>query len=754
MVVEFNLRSEPTVASGIYFLPKDPIAEEVLIPCFRAAKSVRGAFGWFTAEWVSRLAPGLAEYLQSESVEPIEFTVAPTFFPAELNAAKKGVEMDQEDAVRRITNLFVEEQDSVSALSRYALDCLAWMIAAQRLHMRVAVPESSSNYHPKIWLFDDGENEVIAHGSANATAHGLCSGNEHINVDVSWSAEGFKKIVKTKEVMDEWWKGTAPGIKKTVELPDALRQDIVKIAPVQCPTPNDYRAALKRHGDPGWAADSLRALKARFDRGVPNLKPPKLRIPNWLEWRKGKYRHQGEAVSAWESSEEPHRGTLTMATGAGKTISALVCATRLQDRIKNRPLLIVISAPSIPLIKQWCAEVKNFGVQAIAPSLQQDSKFALTQMLRGLVNEGTQVIVCTNNLLCREQFQQDLADELSRNGTHSMLIGDEAHTLGAASFREQTPDFFQYRLALSATPIRQFDPDGTEHIFEFFGPTLYKFGLDKAIGICLVPYDYYVHSATLNDEETDRFMELSASIGMALARKEDTEDENSALDGLIRARRRIIETAEGKIALLQKVLQTRSPKALHHALIYASAKNPEQFNAIGELLTDLDIRWAPVTQETTKNISIMTRTFDAFISGGYQVLLAKKVLDEGVDIPSIREAFIIASSTVEREWIQRRGRVLRSHQGKSYAVVHDFLCLPPINSFQNFDNNLKKLVGRELGRALAFAEDSRNALGENGVIAQVKHVRRAYWPDGTQNYDFNQPSSAIISSSTPRGKLC
>ena len=749
-----KLRDQATIDNEIYFLPKDPVAAEILIPGFRSAISVRGAFGWFTAEWVSRLAPGLADYLLRDNVQPICFTVAPTFFPAELNAVKVGVEMDPGEAVMRIRNLFVNNRENISALSRHALDCLAWMIAARKLHLRVAVPEPHSNYHPKIWLFDDGQDLVIAHGSANATSHGLSSGNEHINVDVSWKAEGYKKILKTKAVMDDWWNGTAQGIIETVELPVALREDIIRTAPERCPNFQDYKIALKKDNQPAWATDSLKALQARFERNIPMPSPPKLKIPDWLEWMEGKYRHQGEAVTAWEKTEIPHRGTLEMATGAGKTLTSLVCATRLQDNLNGQSLLVVISAPSTPLIKQWCTEVRKFGVKATAPSLESDTNSSLTRLFRGLVNDGTQVLVCTNKLLCKEQFQQSLSRELSRRKTVSMFIGDEAHTLGAEAFLNNTPEFFQYRLALSATPIRQYDPDGTEHIFEFFGPTVFNFGLEKAIGLCLVPYDYYIHVATLNSEETARFRDLTVSIGTHIARGDGIDDDNQALTSLLIARRRVVETTKAKIALLKKVLQARGPSSLQHALIYASAKNPEQFNQIKQLLDDLDIRWAPVTEETTKNASLLSKTFDSFALGGYQVLLAKKVLDEGVDIPSIREAFIVASSTVEREWIQRRGRVLRTHLGKSFAVVHDFLGLPPTKIIQRNDKALMRLVGRELGRALSFAEHSRNALGENGIIAQVQHVRSAYWPDGTTNDDFDRSSSAIVSSSIPKGKLC
>ena len=282
--------------------------------------------------------------------------------------------------------------------------------------------------------------------------------------------------------------------------------------------------------------------------------------------------------------------------------------------------------------------------------------------------------------------------------------------------------------------MRQYDPDGTERIFEFFGPPVYEFGLDRAIGFCLVPYDYHVHAATLDADEMDEFTELTRKIGAAMAGAENykaTDREREALNGLLLKRRRIVETAEAKIPLLRAVLKRRGPRKVKQTLVYASAKKPEQFDRIAQVLTELGLRWAPVTQDTTANRSKLERTLEAFRTGGLQVLLAKKVLDEGVDMPSIREAYIVASSTVAREWVQRRGRVLRRHPGKEYAVVHDFLALPAAATVRMGDQPLKRLVRRELERALAFARHARNADGVQGGLAWIERIREAYWPRST-----------------------
>lgn len=733
------LTSESTLKPRLYRLPDDPVASMVLIPGFRSASQVRGAFGWFTVGWIERLAPGLADYINGEDRAPIDFTVAPAFFPDERRAVERAVRMTKSEAAELVANVFVNGRAEATALARHALDCLAWLLAADRLRLRIAVPTPESNYHPKIWLFDDGTNQVLARGSGNATSRGVAEGVEHLDVDVSWLPHSESRVRDGVAMLDDWAEGTSAGIEEVFELPEALARDIIRTAPTQPPKPRDYAAVAPLTPDPPLS--SIRPAR-------------RMQIPESLEWQSGPYAHQGEAVAAWEGGDAPERGVIAMATGAGKTLTALVCATRSQDRMENGPFLIVVSAPSVPLIMQWCEEVAKFGVTAVAPTLESNTDRALTRLFRGLRGGGTHVAIITNNLLCTPSFQSTLAEKIrTRSGAiPTMLIADEAHTLGADAFIQNKPEVFEKRLALSATPERQYDPDGTEEIFDFFGPQVFEFGLDRAIGFCLVPYDYFVHACTLSGEELEEFERLSRQVGAAMG--SGTTEEDSGLRRLLIARRRIIETGESKIGLLRAVLSERGPRDLEHALVYASAKNPEQFDAIGRLLRELNIKWAPVTQETTSNPRRLNRILEMFAGGTYQVLLAKKVLDEGVDIPSIREAFIVASSTVEREWVQRRGRVLRMHPGKPWAVVHDFLALPPADLVKrDGTSSLKRIIRTEVNRAYTFGTHARNPAGDHGVHADVDRITRAYWPDpGSPAGVLQTEGEQIVASATPRGR--
>ena len=734
------LTDERTLVPGLFRLPDARVDRNILIPGFRAATTVRGAFGWFTAGWIGHLAAGLAVYLNRGDTEPIEFTVAPALFPDERAAVERAVQMDGEQAAELVAKVFTHGRPSAPPLARHALDCLSWMIATDALRLRIAVPTPESNYHPKLWLFDDGENQVLARGSGNATGRGVAAGVEHLDVDVSWQSDDGR-VASGVAMLDDWSRGKSPGLYKVVDLPEALAQDIIRTAPDQPPSPDHYHAA----------ASSLQAAERTANRAQHRL-----RIPDTLEWMSGRYAHQGEAVRSWEQGESPERGVIAMATGAGKTLTALICAARCQDRLEGRPLLVVVSAPSVPLIMQWADEVRKFGVEPVTPSLDRNGNRALTGLFRGLRGGGTHVAIVTNNLLCTPSFQQTVEAKIrTRDGpVPTLLVADEAHTLGAASFIRNKPNFFERRLALSATPERQYDPDGTEEIFDFFGPTVCEFGLDRAIGFCLVPYRYYVHACTLGGDELEEFERLSARIGAVMATGSD-DDEESPLRALLIARRRIIETATSKISLLRAVLERRGPRDLDHTLIYASAKNPEQFERIASLLAELEVKWAPVTQETTRTPKRLEDTLSAFAKGAIHVLLAKKVLDEGVDIPSIREAFIVASSTVEREWVQRRGRVLRTDPGKPWAVVHDFLALPPARLVRRDRNPaVERIVTTEFDRAHAFGRRAQNVAGQDGLAAELAQLIEAFWPRSSAAVSpLDNPGDLVVADSTPRGKL-
>ena len=121
----------------------------------------------------------------------------------------------------------------------------------------------------------------------------------------------------------------------------------------------------------------------------------------------------------------------------------------------------------------------------------------------------------------------------------------------------------------------------------------------------------------------------------------------------------------------------------------------------------------------------------------YQAIVAIKCLDEGVNIPSIKTAFILASSTNPKEYIQRRGRVLRKAENKPYAVIYDFITLPTELSYVNFlSENARydlSLIKKEIIRMKEFGEISKNPSDADRL---VKELSEAYGLDNISKEEF------------------
>ena len=335
-----------------------------------------------------------------------------------------------------------------------------------------------------------------------------------------------------------------------------------------------------------------------------------------------------------------------------------------------------------------------------------------------------EVVVVSHDTLCTPEF----FDIIASFNCARLLIADEAHNLGSPSFVNNPPEFFEYRLALSATPIRQYDPEGTAALLDFFGSVVFQFTLEEAIGKCLVEYEYYVHPVYLTELEMDEWLALTDKIKQNSWRSTNNKPDEF-LTKLFRDRRALLEMAEGKIIMLNSLLDKEDLRTFRHTLIYATDKGPTQLESVNNLLNDKGVLFHQLTAEETRDREKTRRIIKSFQDGEIQVLTAKRVLDEGVNIPQISRAYILASTTVQRQWIQRRGRLLRTCNaiGKTLSIIHDFLALPPgIN--EGLDPDARELVKSELRRASEFAQLANNAGRIDGPQSVLQVLVDAVYP--------------------------
>jgi DNA phosphorothioation system restriction enzyme len=424
-------------------------------------------------------------------------------------------------------------------------------------------------------------------------------------------------------------------------------------------------------------------------------------VPDNLTLRK--YQHQ--AVANW--LENKGRGTLKMATGSGKTIIALMIAQELYQQIRLQVLLIV--CPTQHLVSQWSRECQKFNLQPIIAMMGGNNwQGELSNQLYNLQNSASAflTIITTNATLISDAFQS----QLKYFPAKTLIIGDEAHNLGSTVIESCLPRNIGLRLALSATPERQYDEFGTEAILGYFGAILQpEFTLADAIKQgALARYLYYPVFVELTAAEALVYAQLTKKIGWTL-NKNPSFQGNSSLTALLNKRSRLIATAANKLTCLRELMASRLNTS--HTIFYCGDgyldDDTRQIDAVTQLLGK-ELGYRVNTYTTDTSLEERERLRRQFESGELQGLIAIRCLDEGVDIPAIATAVILASSSNSRQFIQRRGRILRPHPSKQQATLFDTIVIPPNLERETWEVE-KNLLRRELRRFLTFAELAENA---------------------------------------------
>ena len=701
----------------VYEIPEDDLVGEVLIPGLTAAKSVDIGVGFFSSHCLSQIAPGLASLIDRNVT--CRLLVSPELSEEDREAIERGITDPGAVLDAFLVELFRQPPD---ALAAHTADCLAYLIAAGTLDLRCVLMERGM-FHKKMWILADQNSSAAIHGSGNLTARGLLVNGEQMTIDRPWmdGASSTQRVADLAASFDLEWSNKKSG--RLAILPEQLVELLRGRARATgtVPTTNDFWAA--------WAKDRDLGLAPDLPPGV--VAPPSARllaVPEWLDWHNPPYAHQAAAIEALTARD--YVGLLAIATGGGKTKTALISCTRIQDANPG-PLLVVILVPTTVLAAQWEEEVRDFG---LSPTVLSGMTRAARDLALGDVmvslragDARTEVLIATLQLFNMDRELRTFVEKCAEHA-RTVLIADEAHNFGAAAFVADPPEAFVHRMGLSATPVRQYDADGTRELFAYFrtdGDPAFTFTLGEAIKAgCLTPYRYLLHPVEMSDDEMERYSELTEQLVKAGFSAEDTGDGglSERQEQLLRERRALVEQASSKLTALRDLLQPRAAD-VRHALVYCSAKavrpphSLKQIDQVREVLRELRIDTHMYTAAETSRAN--SRSFlEGFATGMYQVLLAMKVLDEGVDVPAAHEAFLLASSTVEREWVQRRGRVLRNSPGKTYADLHDFIVLPPDSS----EVGARGLLQSELRRAQHFADDADNKYQTDGPIDVIRAI--------------------------------
>lgn len=717
----------------------DSVAKDFYIPLLSQAVKYQRAVGFFSSSSLVEISKGISELAKNGG--KIQLVASPYLSDEDIEAIKSGYAMrDQvvKEAIRR------EMTEGKTPFEKARLNLLANLISDGVLDIKIAFTEDSDRmgmYHEKMGIITDAEgNRVAFAGSMNESATAMTLNYETIDVYCSWRDEEDRVIAK-ENAFASIWNDTEPNI-KIIDFPE-LKQEIIEKYKRSVP---DFEIDKKE-----YAPDIDTVLHT--DLGVYTEYGPK--FPEWFKL----HDYQAESITEWQKRN--YRGIFDMATGTGKTYTGLGALTTLSKNIGHK-LAAIIVCPYQHLVEQWVEDILKFNIDPIigySDSSQKDWPKRLKDAIRDqkLKVRGKEFFcfICTNATFSSDYVQTQLAKIKS----DILLMVDEAHNFGAPYLSCLLYDNYKYRLALSATLDRHNDEEGTAKLYDFFGEKCIEYTLDRAIEEKkLTKYKYYPIVVTLTEEELEAYDNLSYEIGKCIMKGKNGKMKLSSRgEKLALKRSRIVAGAKNKLTMLEEVIHPY----IHdkHILVYCGAtkgleqnqdrtdvdsEDIRQIDAVTDLLGNkLGMEVSQFTsKESVEEREVLKREFSA--GDTLKVLIAIKCLDEGVNIPKIKTAFILASTTNPKEYIQRRGRVLRLAEGKEYAEIYDFITLPyDTESVTSLTEAQVKrnstLVKNELRRAEEFSRIAVNMVESASLIDEIKDaygIQELNWNNEEEDYGY------------------
>lgn len=685
----------------------DDIVKDFYVPLLKNAVLYQRAVGFFSSSALTMIAKGIDGLVQNGG--RIQIIASPRLSVSDIEEIKKGYELRkviEKSLIRELND--IEDQEDIEKLSY-----IAKLVADGILDIKIAFLTSKNEvamYHEKMGLITDSDGNTVAFsGSMNESENAFKDNYESFDAFCSWTNDS-ERVFQKQMAFKAIWEDYEPGI-ETIDFPIAVKNRLFEYNP-------DLHLVNNRNN-------------AQEGNNLGTKEKKAIYLPDDFEIRE----YQNSAIHTWE--KKGFCGIYDMATGTGKTLTALASIEYLFRKNGER-LAIVIVCPYQHLVEQWVEDIVRFGIQPIigySASSQKNWKKNLEQAVRSFSLGVTDVFcfVTTNASFVTKNVQE----QIMQLGKDALLVVDEAHNMGATNYRRRLPTAFEYRLALSATIDRHNDEVGTTALKAYFGEKCIEYSLREAIeNKMLTRYFYYPVLTYLDEDELEEYINLTHQLTIAISEKSGKMVLSEYAKQLLIKRARVIAGAKGKLPELKK--QIKPYRDDRHLLVYCGATTIKeidtdeldfgirQIDLVTNMLgNDMGMRVGRFTSQETPQERAQIRA--AFAEGDMlQALVAIKCLDEGVNIPSIKTAFILASSTNPKEYIQRRGRVLRKFPGKDYAVIFDFITLPfPMDELRlqsrEIINSTKGLVKREIVRMLDFAEIAENPSETYDLIYDLKH---------------------------------
>lgn len=706
--------------------------------------------GFFSSSAVSVLADGFAAFLYNGGrMRLIINDVLTGADKQAIRAAGDGSDLPFIDL-----NDLEGTAATLSERGRHFFECLSWLIRNDRIDLQIIAPlDGVGTAHTKCGVFCDGVSKVGFDGSVNFSLTAFLQNKEGLTSFCSWDNELERyKIIDIEEEFEKTFSGNdatvryldADGIR--TRLPASFRdRDLVQLL-------EDEYEILRKEAEGRREAggrnvkESLRRAQEYVRRAAAKLREsggattapdgadddggPRFPYPD------GPRTYQSDALQRWK--ENGQKGLFNMATGTGKTLTALNCLLEVYKKLGYYKAVILV--PTLTLVEQWEKECGGFRFGKVVRICSRNtgwegevSRLAMAERFERKDERVSYIVVCTYASFVKDRVFGALS---ALSAARTMLIADEAHNMGSATLLRRLPSIpFQRRIGLSATPDRQFDDEGNEAIRAFFNARkayTFEYTMEQAIGKALCRYEYYPHVVRLTDGEMQKYRDISEQLMRFYdSRTGSFPDGNEVVKRLLLKRKNIIHKAANKLPVFREIVRRRLEEKgnLKYTLVYApegsipDSWDADCFSERDYLSDDVDTEniiaaYTAAIRDADPDVTVRMFTSESserdamlsdFASGNLQVLTSMKCLDEGVDVPRSELAIFCASTGNPRQFIQRRGRILRKHPDKRIAVIHDLVAVPEVIEGEDCFKMERSLLAGELRRVRNFALLSENA---------------------------------------------
>lgn len=708
-----------------YRSPQNDVVQEFFLPVLSCTKIYKRSVGFFSSTSLVEITKGISELVKNGG--KIQIVASPKLSDEDIEAIQKGYAKRNEVIEKKLLRELYEPQD---CFEQKRLNLLANLIANGTLDLKIAFIDNGQNvgiYHEKLGVVEDFDgNKIAFDGSMNESITALRYNYENLNVYCGWKSEDAERIDIKIKAIENIWNNTDQEL-QVIEFP-SIKQSILDKYKKADLTQDDFeldkeefsnKHPLIKYAIPDNASD-INSPDGKYETNEKNSTSncPFFKFPEYIKPRP----HQVLAIE--KLCQNNFQCLFAMATGTGKTLTSLFAVNEICKSIDIKNILIIV--PLKDLVDQWAEDIEKYfsgEVILVRSGLDWKTKIESRNLLK-IISPSKKQDHCVVITTYDSFSGNDEKLLMSFSPESSIIIADEVHKFGAETYSQKLPEQLIYRIGLSATPKRPYDDKGTTAIFDYFCPSsnAYEFTIKQAIDAdMLCHYNYYPILVSLTEDEMEAYEEISEKISRLSTYIENygaDSEEKKSLEQMLKQRHRIIERAENKKELFLDTMIEQVNKYKDKTIIFCPDGLDENGN---DLLTQYKTElWKRLSEN--KKIIVMNEyvqgtkkeIIEKFTNGSIDMLFAKQRLNEGIDIPAAKRAFFIASSTSEREFIQRRGRVLRKSQGKTLAEIFDFIVVPPSRNYLN----ASKIVASELKRAMDFVKTADNYSAVEKILNQ------------------------------------